>query len=179
MPSPTRSIVLIGMMGAGKSSVGRALEKRTGLPRIDIDELIVQRAGMAIAEIFSSQGEDSFRDVESAVLEEIRADDPAIVVCGGGIVLRDRNIETLKEIGTVVWLEAPVEVLLERATRRRIRPLLQPENPAAKISELLAVRRALYERAADLRVDTEKLNHGEVVDVILRETQLLSGKERP
>ena len=117
--SPARSIVLIGMMGAGKSSVGRVLEKRTGLPRIDVDELIVRRAGMPIAQIFSRKGEDSFRDLESAVLQEIRAEDPAIVVCGGGVVLRDGNIEILKRLGTVVWLEAPVDILLERASRRR------------------------------------------------------------
>lgn len=167
------------MMGAGKSSVGRALEKRTGLPRIDIDELVVKRAGMPIAEIFAAQGEDSFRDLETTVLNDIRPSHQAIVVCGGGIVLRDRNIEILKQIGTVVWLEAPVNVLIERASRRRTRPLLQTENPAAKLSELLAVRQPLYEKAADLRVDTEARNHHEVADVILRETQLFLARNRP
>jgi shikimate kinase len=167
------------MMGAGKSSVGRALENRTGFPRIDIDELVVKRAGMPIAQIFAVQGESSFRDLETAVLNDIRAGDQAIVVCGGGIVLRDRNIEILKQIGTVVWLEAPADVLLERASRRRTRPLLQTENPGAKISELLAVRQPLYEKAADLRVDTEARNHHEVADVILRETKLFLAKDRP
>lgn len=167
------------MMGAGKSSVGRVLEKRTGLPRIDVDDLIVRRAGMPIAQIFSRKGEDSFRDLESAVLQEIHSDDPAIVVCGGGIVLRDGNIEILKGLGTVVWLEAPVDVLLERASRRRSRPLLQTENPRAKLSELFSVRLPLYERAADLRVDTAALNHGEVADLILRETQSVLAKEEP
>lgn len=92
-------------------------------------------------------------------------------------MLRDGNIEILKRLGTVVWLEAPVDILLERASRRRTRPLLQTENPQAKLSELLAVRRPFYEQAADLRVDTGSLNHGEVADLILRETQSLLAKE--
>jgi len=166
------------MMGAGKSSVGRLLEKRTGLGRIDIDELIVQRAGMPIAKIFASQGEDAFRDLENAALNEVRPDAPAIIVCGGGVVQRDGNVERLKQIGTVVWLEAPVDVLLERASRRRNRPLLQTENPRATILELLRARQPLYEKAADVRVDTDGRSHDEVADVILRETQLLMAENQ-
>jgi shikimate kinase len=176
--SPTRSIVLIGMMGAGKSSVGRLLEKRTGLGRIDIDELIVQRARMPIAKIFASGGEEAFRDLETAALNEVRPDSPAIVVCGGGIVLRHGNVARLKQIGTVVWLEAPVDVLLERASRRRSRPLLQTENPRATILELLIARQPLYENAADVRVDTNGRSHDQVADVILRETQSVVAENR-
>jgi shikimate kinase len=166
------------MMGAGKSSVGRLLEKRTGLGRIDIDELVVQRAGMPIAKIFASRGEEAFRDLETAALNEVRLDAPAIVVCGGGIVLRRGNVARLKQVGTVVWLEAPVDVLLERASRRGTRPLLQTENPRATILELLTARQPLYESAADVRVDTNGRSHDEVAAVILRETQSLVAENR-
>jgi len=167
------------MMGAGKSSVGRLLEKRTGLGRIDIDELVVQRAGIPIAKIFASRGEEAFRDLETAALNEVRPDAPAIVVCGGGIVLRNGNVARLKQIGTVVWLEAPVDVLLERASRRGNRPLLQTENPRGTILELLTARQPLYEKAADLRVDTSGRSHGEVVEAILREVQLRVPEKQP
>jgi shikimate kinase len=157
------------MMGAGKSSVGRALQERTGGQRFDMDELIEAKAGMSIPEIFAQKGEPWFRDLESAILGELPLEGPAIVVTGGGVVLRPANVTALKEMGTVVWLDADATTLLARASRRRNRPLLQTADQEVAMAELLAVRLPLYAQAADMRVDTAHLTHEEVADVILAE----------
>src|SRR2546421_13071902 len=113
-----KSIVLIGMMGAGKSSVGRLLQRRTGLNRFDTDEIVSSKFGISIPEIFSTHGESGFRDAETEALRALVDKAAAIVVTGGGIVLRDENVDLLKQIGIVVWLEANAETLFERASRR-------------------------------------------------------------
>jgi shikimate kinase len=171
MQPPPGSIVLIGMMGAGKSSVGRCLQKRTGKQRFDLDELIVAKAGMSIPEMFSQKGEEWFRDLESAVLAELPRDVSTIIVTGGGIVLRPANVELVKRLGTVVWLDAEVETLLERAARRGNRPLLQTKDPHLTISEMMATRQPLYANVSNIRIDTTHLTHDEVTDRILRELQ--------
>jgi shikimate kinase len=171
MHANKRSIILIGMMGAGKSSVGRTLQLRTNLPRFDLDEMIQAKAEMSIPEIFAAKGEEWFRDLESTVLQGLPREAPAIVVTGGGIVLRPENTEILKQLGTVVWLHADEAILLERSSRQRNRPLLQTGNPAATILRLLTERRPLYTAAADLRVDTTQHTHDEVTDIILREIE--------
>jgi shikimate kinase len=171
MSASKKSIVLIGMMGAGKSSVGRCLQRRTGRVCFDTDELVVAKAGMSIVEIFSQQGENRFRDLESDVLSELSPNESAVIVTGGGIVLREHNVTRLKELGLVVWLEADEAVLLERASRRGNRPLLQTADPRATVSELLRTRAPLYETASDFRVETTRLAHDEVCDVILAEIE--------
>src|ERR1700724_3565458 len=107
----SRSIVLIGMMGAGKSSVGRCLQRRTGLARFDTDELVAAKFGLSIPEIFASHGEQSFRGAETKVLRDLPNESTAIIVTGGGIVLRNENVDLLRKLGTVVWLEAKEETL--------------------------------------------------------------------
>ena len=171
MPSSALSIVLIGMMGAGKSSVGRALQRRTGLARFDMDELIEAKAGMTVPEIFAQKGEPWFRDLESTVLAEAPLQGPAIIVTGGGVVLRPGNVTALKQMGTVVWLDAAAATLLERASQRGNRPLLQTADPQAAMAALLAIRLPLYTQAADIRIDTTRLTHEEATDVILAELQ--------
>lgn len=163
------AIVLIGFMGAGKSSAGRALARRTGLPLFDTDALVSERSGMSIAEIFAQRGEDEFRAQETATLLAIsRA--PSVVVTGGGIVLRSQNVAALKQLGIVVHLTADEETLFERATRRAIRPLLQTANPRATFAQLLRVRTPLYKSAADVVVDTAGKRHEEVVTAVLEAT---------
>jgi shikimate kinase len=166
-----KSIVLIGMMGAGKSSVGRLLQRRTGLARFDTDEMVAAKFGSPVAEIFATQGETMFRDAESEALRSLAEEDSAIVVTGGGIVLRPENVDLLKQMGLVVWLEAKEETLFERASRRETRPLLKTENPRMAFAAMLKARRPLYQSAADLRIDTTKLTHDEVADMILTEVE--------
>jgi shikimate kinase len=171
MTSPPPSIILIGMMGAGKSSVGRRLQRRTGLPLFDMDELIVSKAGISIPEIFARDGENGFRELESEVLRELRPAPAAIIVTGGGIVLREENVAFLKKLGAVIWLDADQETLFERANRRAERPLLQTENPRATFSQILRRRVPLYAHAADIRINTTEATHDEVADLILQEIE--------
>lgn len=171
MSRSVKSIVLIGMMGAGKSSVGRCLQKRTGLARFDTDEVVASKLGLSISEIFSQHGEDRFREVETQVLVEFASAQSAIIVTGGGIVLREKNVLLLKRLGTVIWLEADEETLFERATRREGRPLLKTENPRSTFSQLLHERAPLYARAADIRVNTTNSTHDEVADIILEDIE--------
>jgi len=159
--------VLIGFMGAGKSSVGRLLEKRTGLSRFDTDEMIVVKYGLTIPEIFSQQSEERFREMETEALRELPRVRPAVVVAGGGIVLRKENVDLMRQLGTIVWLEANEETLFERATRKGNRPLLQTKNPRKTFSELLRTRTPLYARIADVRIDTSSLSHEDVAETIL------------
>jgi len=163
-----RSIVLIGMMGAGKSSVGRCLQRRTGLARFDTDEIVSSNFGLSIPEIFSKHGEERFREAETRALRELAPDRQAIIVTGGGIVLRDENVDLLERLGTVVWLEAEEEKILERVSRKGNRPLLQTEDPRKALSEILGARAPLYAKIADIRLDTSLLTHDEVADAILK-----------
>jgi shikimate kinase len=169
-----KSIVLIGMMGAGKSSVGRCLQQRTGLARLDTDEMVASQFGIPIAQIFEKHGEERFRIAETDVLRKLAPERPAIVVTGGGIVGNTENLDLLKQLGTVVWVTADEATLFERASRRNDRPLLQKENPRAVFSKLFRERESLYAAAADLRVDTSALTHDEVAETILNRLEEVS-----
>jgi shikimate kinase len=166
-----RAIVLIGFMGAGKSSVGRTLERMTGLPRRDTDEIVAERFGLTISEIFELHGENKFREAETEALRELSGKGEAIVVTGGGIVLRPGNVELLRALGTIVHLAADGATLFKRISRRTTRPLLQTENPRATVTELLRARVPLYESAADVEVDTSALTHDEVAKLILEKIE--------
>ncbi|HEV2841078.1 MAG TPA: shikimate kinase [Chthoniobacterales bacterium] len=163
-----QSIVLIGFMGAGKSSAGKALARQTGLPCFDTDEIVATRLGLPVADIFARFGEEQFRDAETEALGQLSNTAPAIIVTGGGIVLRPENVKMLRDLGKVVSLEADEETLFRRISRRLTRPLLQTENPRATLAELLRVREPLYREAADVRLDTSRLTHDEVADAILK-----------
>ncbi|PZR71172.1 MAG: shikimate kinase [Chthoniobacterales bacterium] len=163
-----QSIVLIGFMGTGKSSTGRVLARLTGLPRFDTDEMVSTRFGLPVSEIFAKFGEEKFRDAETEALAQLADGAPAIVVTGGGIVLRGENVKKLRALGRVVCLEADEETLFRRISRRATRPLLQTENPRATMVELLRVREPLYRGVADVRIDTSSVSHDEVADAILK-----------
>ncbi|HXY60166.1 MAG TPA: shikimate kinase [Chthoniobacterales bacterium] len=169
-----RSIILIGMMGAGKSSVGRALERLTGLARFDTDEVVAAHFGMSIAEIFDKHGEERFRDAETNAIRNVATDRPVVITTGGGIVLRPENIDLLKRLGTIVWLNGDEATLFERASRRNTRPLLQNDKPRAVFSELLRKRAPLYQSAADFEIDTSGLDHDQVADIIVRRVEQLA-----
>lgn len=164
-----KNIVLIGFMGSGKSTVGRELHHRLGYPLVDMDHVIELRAGKPIAEIFADDGEECFRDMETALLEELF--DPAaprrIISTGGGIIGRERNRGLLHQLGYVVWLHAPAAVILDRTSKNRDRPLLHTEDPAARVAELMEIRAPLYQQASHLKVDTAGLDCGELATGIL------------
>jgi len=168
-----QSIVLIGFMGAGKSSTGKALERKTGLPRFDTDEIVSKRFGLSVTEIFVQLGEKEFRDAETEALKQLAGTAPAVIVTGGGIVLRPENVRILRGLGRVVSLEADEETLFRRVSRRATRPLLQTENSRATMAELLRVRDPLYRAAADVRLDTSRLTHDEVAEAILKSLEEL------
>ena len=161
------AIVLIGFMGAGKSSVGRTLARMTGLGRFDTDEMIANRFGLSISEIFEAQGEEKFREAETETLRELVGRGQAIIVTGGGIVLRKENVDLLRELGAIFYLSADEDTLFARISRRTTRPLLQTADPRATLKELLAARLPLYRSAADVEVDTSRLKHEEVARKIL------------
>lgn len=169
-----KSIVLIGMMGAGKSSIGRWLHRETGLALLDTDEIASANSGISIAEIFEKHGEQKFRDLESNALAGIPSADPIIVVTGGGIVLREENIALLKKLGAIVWLDAEDDVLFERASRRGNRPLLQTGSPREAFAKLLEARKPLYAKIAEIRIDTTGLRHEEVARATLNRLEELS-----
>jgi shikimate kinase len=164
-----RSIILIGFMGAGKSSVGRALERMTLLPRFDTDEMIAADFGKPIARIFAEDGEEAFRNAETEMLLRLRSETAAIIVTGGGIVLRSENLGLLKELGFVVHLDADAETLFARAMHRSSRPLLQTENPRVTAEVLLQKREPHYRTVADFSLGTDALDQDEVAQRILEQ----------
>jgi len=167
--TPPKNIVLIGFMGSGKSTVGRELHHRLGYPLVDMDHVIEQRAGKPITAIFAEDGEEAFRDLETKLLEEMNDPDAPrrIISTGGGVVGRERNRDLLRHLGYVVWLHAPVAVILDRTARNRERPLLHTDDPAARIAALMDLRKPLYQESAHLKVETAGLDCGELATGIL------------
>jgi shikimate kinase len=174
-----RSIVLIGMMGAGKSAVGRCLQWRTGLTQFDTDEMVRSKFRMPISEIFSTHSEDKFREAETEALRNLSRDQDAIIVTGGGIVLREENMDLLKRFGVVVWLEADEKTLFKRASRTGDRPLLQRKNPRKAFTQLLRARLPLYAKIADIRIDTSELTDEEVAVAIVSKLKKYRRKSTP
>jgi shikimate kinase len=162
-----KSIVLIGMMGAGKSCVGRCLQQRTRLALVDTDGIVAARFGISICEIFSKYGEQAFREAETQALRELSPAKQTIIVTGGGIVLRETNVELLRRLGIIVWLKGNEETLFERASRARTRPLLQLHNRREAFGQLLRARLPLYAKVAHISVDTSVLTDEEVAVAIL------------
>ena len=154
-------------MGSGKSSVGRLLARKLNWPRFDTDEMVAAELGRSIPTIFAQMGEARFRDEETVALARLGIGPAAVIVTGGGIVLRPENVRRLQALGTVVWLTADLAVLQERLARRKDRPLLQTPDPAATIERLLGERKPLYAAASDFTIDTSGLDHEQVTQAIL------------
>jgi shikimate kinase len=160
-------IVLVGFMGTGKSTVAKLLSDRLDMPRIDLDEAIVTAAGCSIAELFASQGEEAFRELESDVLEDImRSDKPGVIATGGGAVLRERNRQAMVAGGLVVALRASLEQIVERVKGDRSRPLLQG-NAEELVPKLLEARKHAYD-FAHVSIDTTGIPVREVADRIMQ-----------
>ena len=160
------SVVLIGFMGTGKSSVARRLGELLGWPVLDTDAIIEERLGRSITRIFEQFGEQRFRDEETAVLKKLDPDRASIIVAGGGAVLRPRNVCRLRELGRVVCLTAEPSILQDRLKHRTNRPLLAKGNLAIRIERLLQERASFYRQAADVTLDTSFLTHDDAADQI-------------
>jgi shikimate kinase len=149
-------LILIGMMGAGKTTVGRELARRQSLRFADCDHELIARTGVSVPIIFEFEGEAGFRQRESRLLAELLAEPDIVIATGGGIVLDPANRALLSERGTVIYLNVPSHVLWERTRRDRNRPLLQVENPRERIEELHRQRDPLYRAVAHIIVDGER-----------------------
>jgi shikimate kinase len=147
-------IFLVGMMGAGKTTLGRALAQRLGREFVDTDRLLVERTGVVVATIFDIEGEEGFRRRESCLLAELAGREDLVVATGGGAILSPANRELMRSRGTVVYLRARLESLWERTRHDSSRPLLKTPDPRATLAELLATREPLYREAAHIVVDT-------------------------
>lgn len=160
------NIILVGFMGAGKSSVGRLLAKRLGRCFVETDDLIVAREGHSIPEIFRTQGEVRFRELEAELLDLLRLKRGDVIATGGGLPCREGRMEALRAMGTVVWLAGDFDALYRRALRSGSRPLLDGK-PKAEVAGLYRAREPFY-RQAHLTVDTTGVGVDEVVRQILR-----------
>ena len=158
-----RSVVLIGMMGAGKSTVGRRLALRLRLPFVDADTEIETAAAMSIPDIFETHGEPHFRDGEARVISRLLAGGPLVLATGGGAYLRESTRQRIAAAGVSLWLKAEADVIMRRVRRRADRPLLQAADPAAVVAKLIGERHPLYEQS-DIMIDSRDVPHETIVD---------------
>ena len=161
-----RSIVMVGMMGCGKSAIGKRLATILDLRFVDADDEIEKAAGMSINEIFAQLGEGHFRDGERRVIARLLASGPQVLSTGGGAFMSEETRHHVKEAGVSVWLRAELPILMRRVMRRDNRPLLKTHNPEARMHELLEIRNPIY-ALADVSVESRDVTHDVIVGEIL------------
>jgi shikimate kinase len=159
----TRSIVLVGMMGAGKSTIGRRLSARLRLPFLDADMEIEAAAGMSIPDIFETHGEPHFRDGEARVIARLLDSGPAVIATGGGAFLHEGTRSRIGSKAVSIWLKADADIIMKRVKRRADRPLLQTADPAATVGRLISEREPVYQHA-DLTIWSRDAPHEKIVD---------------
>jgi shikimate kinase len=162
----TRSVVLVGMMGAGKSTIGRRLSARLHLPFLDADTEIEAAAGMSIPDIFETHGEPHFRDGEARVIARLLDGGPAVIATGGGAFIREETRSRIRDKAVSIWLRADADIIMKRVKRRADRPLLQTVDPAATVGRLIEEREPVY-RQADLTIWSRDVPHDRIVDECL------------
>ena len=150
----SNNIILIGLMGAGKSTIGRSLAKRLKKEFYDSDRVIEERTGVDIATIFEIEGEDGFRSREAQVIEELCQLENIVLATGGGSILRQENRENMKKYGQVIYLSTTAELLYSRIKHDKSRPLMQTSNPLDTLKKLLDIREPFYREIADLNITT-------------------------
>ena len=166
------SIALIGFMGTGKTVVGKALAETLGKEFIELDTLIEQKAGKTILEIFRQDGEVRFRELEIEVAREVSGKKNAVIACGGGLVLNKINIDRMREECVIIYLTASPGVILKRTSGdENERPLLKASDRELRVKELLRFRQPFYERAADIKIDTSKLDINSVAEQIMEKVR--------
>jgi shikimate kinase len=159
----TRSVVLVGMMGAGKSTIGRRLSVRLRMPFLDADTEIEAAAGMSIPDIFETHGEPQFRDGEARVIARLLDSGPAVIATGGGALMREETRSRIGAKAVSIWLKADADIIMRRVKRRADRPLLQTADPAATVGRLMREREPVYQRA-DLTIWSRDVPHEKIVD---------------
>ena len=162
-----RSVVLVGLMGAGKSTVGRRLSSKLGLPFRDADHEIEAAAGMTVPDIFSVYGEEYFRDGERRVIARLLQHGPLVLATGGGAFMSQEIRARVAELGISIWLRADLEVLMHRVRKRSNRPLLQNSDPETTMRRLMEIRYPVYAQA-DITVDSHEAPHDRVVNEIVK-----------
>ena len=158
-----RSVVLVGMMGAGKSTIGRRLSARLRLPFLDADVEIEAAAGMSIPDIFETHGEQHFRDGEARVISRLLDGGPGVLATGGGAFMREETRNRIRDKAISIWLKADAEIIMRRVKRRADRPLLQTADPEATVGRLLSEREPIYQHA-DLTVWSRDVPHEKIVE---------------
>lgn len=164
---PDRSIVLVGMMGVGKTTVGRRLASRLHIPFVDADHEIEAAAGMSIPEIFDRYGEGHFRDGERRVIARLIEGEPRVIATGGGAFMQEQTRQLILESTIAVWLDADIDVLAQRVGRRDSRPLLRNKDPHTVLTELAEIRNPIY-ALAPIHVRSQPSPHEITVERILR-----------
>lgn len=165
------NIVLIGFMGSGKSTISRALSKVFAMEVIEMDQVIADREGMSISEIFEVHGEEYFRNLETELLRELQNHKGVVISCGGGVPMRDENVVEMKKNGKVVLLTASAETILDRVKNNHDRPLLENNKTVTFISDLMKKRKDKYEAAADIIIQTDDKSEFEICEEIIRRTR--------
>jgi shikimate kinase len=175
-----RSVVLVGMMGVGKTSIGRRLAARLGIPFVDADSEIEKAAGMSICDIFARHGEASFRSGEARVIVRLLDDGPQVLATGGGAFMNEATRAVIKSKGVSIWLSAEFDVLIRRIVKRKSeRPMLHTADPAKTLKELLELRNPVYAEA-DLTVQSRESPHDAVVaEMVAALSALIAAKASP
>lgn len=180
-PSPTSlpNIILIGLMGCGKTTIGKELHRETNLRFTDTDQLIERHAGMSIPQIFKTRGESHFRELETCILRQMQASSrqSRIISTGGGVTIKPENRELLKKLGFVVWLHTDVDTLYQRISRCTNRPLLQDPDPKGILERLQKERHAFYQETAHLTIDTANLHIHEIAFGILESARVFRSEQ--
>lgn len=160
-----KNLFLIGFMGTGKTTISEELQKKTGRELLDMDKEIERKEGKTVSEIFEQEGEDYFRNLETEFLKEMQKKESVIVSCGGGVPLREVNVEEMRKSGVIVLLSATPQTIYERVKDSHDRPILEENKSAAFIQKLMEKRQPFYQKAADLEICTD----GKSVEKIVKE----------
>lgn len=179
-PTSLPNIILIGLMGCGKTTIGKELHRETSLRFTDTDQLIERQTGMTIPQIFKTHGESHFRDLETGVLRQMQTAtrQSRIISTGGGITIRPENRNLLKKLGFVVWLHTDVNTLYQRISRCTNRPLLQQPNPKTVLARLMKERHNFYRETAHLTIDTANLHIHEIAFGILESARVFRSRQQ-